>query len=60
MQSTSQSHSCFRCQEKYQYHLTEIFTEISVQMVSARHLCSRPPKNKKKSEISHFHVVVVQ
>ena len=22
---TTQSHSCFRCQQKYQYHLTEIF-----------------------------------
>ena len=33
---TTQSRSCFRCQKKYQYHLTEIFHRNSVQMVSAR------------------------
>ena len=32
---TTQSRSCFRCQKKKQYHLTELFYEISVQMVSA-------------------------
>ena len=30
----SQSHSCFLCEKQYQYHLSEIFFEISVQMVA--------------------------
>ena len=34
--ATTQSRSCFRCQRKYQYHLTEVFTEISLQIVSTQ------------------------
>ena len=66
MQSTTQSHSCFRCQEKYQYHLTEnfhrnfkisrkFFTEISVQMVSARCLVfTSSKKQEKKVKLATF------
>ena len=45
---TTQSRSCFRCQQrKYQYHLTEVFTEISLHIVSAQarwQACQSVPK----------------
>ena len=57
---TTQSRSCFRYQQKYQYHLTENqFTEISVQMVSAQSGCvGRLGKEGKKEIIARLRVVL--
>ena len=38
---TTQSRSCFRCQKKYQYHLTEIF-QWNFRANWKRSLCSTP------------------
>ena len=45
---TTQSRSCFRYHNIYQYHLTEIFTEISVQMISAQ----RFPKTARVARLA--------
>ena len=45
---TTQPRSCFRYHNIYQYHLTEIFTEISMQMISAQ----RFPKTARVARLA--------